>query len=509
MELDNAVNNLDNVEQIDSELSALASIDSDIEVEDQIETELGELNVISVTYTGEETDNIIVRVNSTDRTISATLKQVQYLSAEEFPEVGSDKLLYIDLSNTSIWFFDSETNTYKQAVNTEGLATEDFVNNLLKDYATKDFVEENGGKIDTISINGEIQEIVNKNVNIDLSSYSTNENVNSVKQELQENIDKSNELIDSVAKDLSDIAQDVGEDIDNINKQFNDYAKLKANQTFTGSQTIVGNLTIEGNITQNGENYITQAEKVETEDDYILMRKGATGGLGSGYSGFEVENYNGAGDNARLVVDTNGIARVGDVGDEQPLLTREETTDLVDGEVLVWNSTTNRAEGSSAFEKTEDVDKKLSNKRDITTNSNKLYATNASGNQTEASYGTGLSAYMIVQRGAGGQIATTDPTADVHVVNLQTMNAALSNKRDIVTNANKLYATDESGNQTEVVYGRTTDAYGIVQRGAGGQIAVADAKNNDHATNLGQVNSLIESKYQELYDLLPTVEILD
>ena len=37
---------------------------------------------------------------------------------------------------------------------------------------------------------------------------------------------------------------------------------------------------------------------------------------------------------------------------------------------------------------------------------------------------------MIVQRGAGGQIATTDPTADVHVVNLQTMNAALKGKVD-------------------------------------------------------------------------------
>lgn len=323
-------------------------------ISDSIDAE--EVKLISLVYSGAITDSIEVFVNNENKKIYASLNPIQYPSKESFPEVGSDKLLYIDLSNTSIWFYDTTTATYKEAVNTEGLATEDFVNNLLKDYATKDFVEKNGGKIDTISINNAPQQIVNKNVNIDLSSYSTNENVNSVKQELQGNIDKSNELIDSVAKDLSDIAQDVGEDIDNINKQFNDYAKLKASQTFTGSQTIVGNLTIEGNITQNGENYITQAEKVETEDDYIVMRKGATGGLGGGYSGFEIKNYNGNNEDVRLVVDSEGTARVGDIGDEQPLLTREESEDLTDGEVLVWNATTNRAEGSSGFAKTTDLD---------------------------------------------------------------------------------------------------------------------------------------------------------
>ena len=373
MVLDNATNNLDNIEQIESDLSALSSIDSEIKLTSELCADLGELLAIELRYIGQESDNIIVEVDNTNNTITSTLKQVQYESKNDFPEVGSDKLLYIDLSNTSIWFFDGKTNIYKQAVNTEGLATEEFVNNLLKDYATKDFVEENGGKIDTISVNGETQQITNKNVNIDLTGY----------------------------------------------------AQLKESQTFTGNQTFIGDLTIEGNITQNGNNYITQAEKVETEDDYILMRKGATGGLGSGYSGFEIENYNGAGDNARLVVDGEGTARVGDVGDEQPLLTREETKD---GEVLVWNATTNRAEGSSAFAKTEDVDNKLANKRDITTNSNKLYATDGTGNQTAQSYGTGLSAYMIVQRGAGGQIATQDPTNDIHAVNLQTMNAALEAK---------------------------------------------------------------------------------
>lgn len=377
-------------------------------ISDSIDAE--EVKLISLVYSGTITDSIEVFVNNENKKIYASLNPIQYPSKGSFPEVGSDKLLYIDLSNTSIWFFDSKSNTYKEAVNTEGLATEDFVNDLLKDYATKDFVEENGGKIDTISINGEPQEIVNKNVNIDLSSYSTSENVNSVKQELQDNIDKSNELIDSVAKDLSDIAQDVGEDIDKINKQFNDYAKLKANQTFTGSQTIVGNLTIEGNITQNGENYITQAEKVETEDDYIVMRKGATGGLGSGYSGFEIKNYNGNNEDVRLVVDSEGTARVGDIGDEQPLLTREETEDLTDGEVFVWNATTNRAEGSSAFAKTTDLDGYVESSK----NARVLYGTTDGKTNTtyQLDYSNTAQVNRIPFRALNGAIMITDKSCE-------------------------------------------------------------------------------------------------
>ncbi len=291
MVLDNAVNNLDNIEQIESDLSALSSIDSEICLQDNMESELGEVREILI-----KTD----------------------VDAE--------------LSETS------ENPVQNRVITGE-------INSIKETYATKDFVEENGGKIDSISVNNVPQQIVDKNVNIDLSDYATT----SQAEDLQDSIE-------NVSKEIENVSSDFEEQIGNTNKKFDDYAKLKASQTFTGSQTIVGNLTIEGSIIQNGENYITQAEKVETEDDYIVMRKGATGGLGGGYSGFEIKNYNGNNEDVRLVVDGEGTARVGDIGDEQPLLTREESEDLTDGEVLVWNATTNRAEGSSGFAKTTDLD---------------------------------------------------------------------------------------------------------------------------------------------------------
>lgn len=122
------------------------------------------------------------------------------------------------------------------------------------------------------------------------------------------------------------------------------YVTIDTEQTITATKNfgpinIVGDLNIEGNITQNGDQYETHAEQIYTANDYINMREGATSGLLQGqYSGFEIIKYNGT-DNGRLVVDNTGTARVGDVGDEQPLATREETP--INGGFARWNSTSN------------------------------------------------------------------------------------------------------------------------------------------------------------------------
>lgn len=99
----------------------------------------------------------------------------------------------------------------------------------------------------------------------------------------------------------------------------------------------VDNLNVAGNIIQQGAAYETHAEKIYTTNDYIYMRDGAVGGLANGsYAGFQVKKYDGTND-GRLVIDNAGTARVGDVGDEQPLLTREETANLNNGALLKWD----------------------------------------------------------------------------------------------------------------------------------------------------------------------------
>jgi hypothetical protein len=116
----------------------------------------------------------------------------------------------------------------------------------------------------------------------------------------------------------------------------------------TSGGVITGDLTINGNITQQGNTYITHAEQVYSKNDYIRLRDGNTGGLAEGeFSGFEFNNYDSEGHSGRLVVDKNGVARVGDVGDEQPLATREETP--IAGGFAVWDA------NSFKFKTTTDV----------------------------------------------------------------------------------------------------------------------------------------------------------
>ena len=106
---------------------------------------------------------------------------------------------------------------------------------------------------------------------------------------------------------------------------------------------INGDLQVNGDIIQNGSAYETHAEQVYTTKDYIITRDGAISALSAGdYSGFQVKKYDGTND-GRLVIDNSGVARVGDVGDEQPLLTRSESASMTNGNLLQWNGTSQKA----------------------------------------------------------------------------------------------------------------------------------------------------------------------
>ncbi len=123
---------------------------------------------------------------------------------------------------------------------------------------------------------------------------------------------------------------------------------------------INGDLQVNGDIIQNGSAYETHAEKVYTTNDYIITRDGAVSALSPGdYSGFQVKKYDGTND-GRLVIDNAGVARVGDVGDEQPLLTRDESTDLTNDHLMKWDATNQKAIDSGIS--TNDIDDALDTK---------------------------------------------------------------------------------------------------------------------------------------------------
>ena len=137
--------------------------------------------------------------------------------------------------------------------------------------------------------------------------------------------------------ELMDILKDINPsgDLTNIVTKTGD-------QTIDGIKTFIGKIVADCDIIQNGGNYETHAEQVYTTNDYIVMRDGAVSGLGTGqFSGFQVKKYNGS-DDGRLVIDNAGVARVGDLGDEQPLATRDEASNMISGALVKWDGVNER-----------------------------------------------------------------------------------------------------------------------------------------------------------------------
>ncbi len=128
----------------------------------------------------------------------------------------------------------------------------------------------------------------------------------------------------------------------------NSAQSFSGSKTFTNNVDVEGNLTVAGNIYQNGSSYETHAEKLFTKKDMIYTRDGAQSALAAGdYSGITAKHYDADGNDGMLAFDKNGIARVGDVGDTQPILTRAEEADLTNGQLLTWDSSSKKAIGKS------------------------------------------------------------------------------------------------------------------------------------------------------------------
>lgn len=153
-------------------------------------------------------------------------------------------------------------------------------------------------------------------------------------------------------KELYDIVKNI-----NPSGDLTNFVTKTGDETIDGIKTFIGKIVADCDIIQNGASYETHAEQVFSKDDYIIMRDGAIAGLAVGdRSGLQVKLYNGV-DDARLAVDRDGVARVGDVGDEQPLLTRDETADMTSGNILSWDGVNQKAitSGKSVSDLSTDI----------------------------------------------------------------------------------------------------------------------------------------------------------
>lgn len=166
------------------------------------------------------------------------------------------------------------------------------------------------------------------------------------------------DVIGQLVRLRQDVQQlyDIVENIDPSGDLTNFVTKT-GDETIDGIKTFIGKIVADCDIIQLGNGYETHAEQVYSKDDYIIMRDGAIAGLAAGdRSGLQVKLYNGT-DDARLAVDRDGVARVGDVGDEQPLMTRDEIADMTSGNILSWDGVNQKAvtSGKSVSEIENDI----------------------------------------------------------------------------------------------------------------------------------------------------------
>ena len=163
---------------------------------------------------------------------------------------------------------------------------------------------------------------------------------------LRDDVDKHSEILENLPDpDLTNCVLKTGAQTIAGEKTFTDkiHAEGGIEVNTAGGFEIDGPLTVNGDIIQNGQAYETHAEQVFSQNDLIVTRDGAVSALPAGVvSGIQIKKYDGVND-ARLAVDNAGVARVGDVGDEQPLMTRDEIADMVGGAFLKWDAVHSKA----------------------------------------------------------------------------------------------------------------------------------------------------------------------
>lgn len=202
-----------------------------------------------------------------------------------------------------------------------------------------------------------------------------------------------------------------------------------------------GNLYITGDIILQGEVYETTAEHLYINDAIIYTRANATVALNEGeYTGIEAILYDGT-NNGRLVFDRNGIARVGDTGEEQPLATREEYP--IDSGLAEWDNTTLKF---ITISKTSlPISTATQNALDLkwSFNGNILGAKKTLGSIDNQDFGiiTNNTERITVLKDGNVGIGTTNPTARLHLP----AGTATANTEPLKFTSGTLLTTPEAG----------------------------------------------------------------
>lgn len=198
------------------------------------------------------------------------------------------------------------------------------------------------------------QEMQTADTNLQNAITAETERATGVEEDLQQQITDLSGSTDDRLDALEALSHEQNTDTGTTSKTFvidsgNTGAMLKAEGGGLSTRTkgdagyanfTVQNLVIKGDVTQEGESFITQAERVEVRDNMILINEGETGaGVTAGFAGIEVDR--GTEQNFMFGFnESDGMFKIGKEGNMFDVALRQPVGDMTDGMFASWDAAT-------------------------------------------------------------------------------------------------------------------------------------------------------------------------
>lgn len=198
------------------------------------------------------------------------------------------------------------------------------------------------------------QEMQTADTNLQNAITAETERATGVEEDLQQQITDLSGFTDDRLDALEALSHEQNTDTGTTSKTFiidsgNTGAMLKAEGGGLSTRTkgdagyanfTVQNLVIKGDVTQEGDTFITQAERVEVRDNMILINEGETGaGVTAGFAGIEVDR----GTEQNFMFGFNeldGMFKIGKEGNMFDVALRQPVGEMTDGMFASWDAAT-------------------------------------------------------------------------------------------------------------------------------------------------------------------------
>lgn len=247
-----------------------------------------------------------------------------------------------------------DVNANKSAIDSEvarSTARDEAHDTAIAKNASDITTEVNRAKAEEAKIRQEMQ---TADTNLQNAITAETERATGVEEDLQQQITDLSGSTDDRLEALEALSHEQNTDTGTTSKTFvidsgNTGAMLKAEGGGLSTRTkgdagyanfTVNNLVIKGDVTQEGDTFITRAERVEVRDNMILINEGETGaGVTAGFAGIEVDR--GTEQNFMFGFnESDGMFKIGKEGNMFDVALRQPVGDMTDGMFASWDAAT-------------------------------------------------------------------------------------------------------------------------------------------------------------------------